>query len=595
MLLNARRILRQDDRKQLILLAIEDVSDRRRAEQLVEDAKTYAEAVVETVREPLIVLDGDLRVVQANRSFYQFFGVTPAETENRLLYDLGNGQWNIPKLRTLLEEVLPHHTEVHDFDVEHDFLGIGLRIMRLNARRLRREGNNATLFLLAIEDTTERRQAERVVEAARNYAESIVDTVRKPLVILDGGLRVKSANRAFCQTFHVTPEETANRPVYDLGNRQWDIPALRTLLEEVLPQKTVFNDYEVDHDFPGIGRRIMLLNARRLDRGPDATTLILLAIEDITEREIAERLLRENRELLRVTLGSIGDAVITIDTQGRVASLNTVSESLTGWKNDEATGVPLEEVFCIVNESTRQPVENPATRALREGVIVGLPNHTILIAKDGTERPIDHRAAPIQDEQGHVFGCVLVFRDVADQRRAERVIKESEARYRAIGETIDFGVWMCDTDGRNTHVSKPFLRLVGRTQEQITSVGWFDLIHATEAEKLVEAWKECVRTEGVWDREFRIMGVDGVWHNLLGRGVPVRNDEGRVLGWVGINLDIDRSKQAEQALRDGDRRKDEFLATLAHELRNPLAPIRNGLQIMKLAGGNPIRSRSTVG
>ena len=584
MLLNARRIHQQDDRTQLILLAIEDVSERRRAEQLVEDAKTYAEAVVETVREPLIVLDGDLRVVQANRSFYQFFRVTPEETENRLLYELGNGQWNIPKLRTLLEEVLPQHTEVHDFDVEHNFLGIGLRIMRLNARRLRRQGNNVTLFLLAIEDTTEQRRAERVVEAARNYAESIVDTVRKPLVILDGGLRVKSANRSFCQTFHVTPEETANRLIYDLGNRQWDIPALRTLLEEVLPQKTVFNDYEVDHVFPGIGRRIMLLNARRLDRGPDATTLILLAIEDITEREIAERLLRENRELLRVTLGSIGDAVITIDLRGRVASLNAVGESLTGWKNDEATGVPLEQVFRIVNESTRQTVENPAAKALRDGVIVGLANHTVLIAKDGTERPIDDSAAPIRDEQGHVFGCVLVFRDVADQRRAERAVKESEARYRAIGETIDFGVWMCDTGGRNTHVSKPFLRLVGRTQEQITGTGWFDLVHPAEVEKLVEAWKECIRTDGVWDREFRIKGVDGVWHYLLGRGVPVRNDEDRVLGWVGINLDIDRLKMAEQALRDGDRRKDEFLATLAHELRNPLAPVRNAVQLLNMTG-----------
>ena len=173
---------------------------------------------------------------------------------------------------------------------------------------------------------------------------------------------------------------------------------------------------------------------------------------------------------------------------------------------------------------------------------------------------------------------------MADQRRAERAIKESEARYRAIGETIDFGVWMCDTEGRNTHVSKPFLRLVGRSQEQITGVGWFDLIHPDEAEKLVEAWKECIRTDGVWDREFRIMGVDGVWHYLLGRGVPVRNDEGRVLGWVGINLDIDRLKMAEQALREGDRRKDEFLATLAHELRNPLAPVRNAVQLLNMKG-----------
>ena len=106
--------------------------------------------------------------------------------------------------------------------------------------------------------------------------------------------------------------------------------------------------------------------------------------------------MREQRERLRTTLASIGDAVITTDTEGRVTYLNAVAESLTGWTNAEAVGQPLDAVFRIVNEQTRQPVENPATRALREGVVVGLANHTVLIAKDGTERPIDDSAAPIR-------------------------------------------------------------------------------------------------------------------------------------------------------------------------------------------------------
>ena len=126
------------------------------------------------------------------------------------------------------------------------------------------------------------------------------------------------------------------------------------------------------------------------------------------------------REIFRVTLRSIGDAVITTDTQGRVTYLNEVAGSLTGWSHREAIGQPLENVFRIVNEITRQPVENPAMRALRDGIIVGLANHTLLIKKDGTECPIDDSAAPIRDEQGHVSGCVLTFRDVTAQRLVEQ-------------------------------------------------------------------------------------------------------------------------------------------------------------------------------
>ena len=128
----------------------------------------------------------------------------------------------------------------------------------------------------------------------------------------------------------------------------------------------------------------------------------------------------QRNEVFRVTLRSIGDAVITTDNGGCVTYINGVAESLTGWSHQEALAQPLDRVFHIVNELTRLPVENPAARVLREGVVVGLANHTILIKKDGTECPIDDSAAPIRNEEGHVSGCVLIFRDVTAQRSAER-------------------------------------------------------------------------------------------------------------------------------------------------------------------------------
>jgi diguanylate cyclase (GGDEF)-like protein/PAS domain S-box-containing protein len=136
-----------------------------------------------------------------------------------------------------------------------------------------------------------RKKAERVTQDARHYAESIVDTVREPLLVLDADLKVISASRSFYQSFKVKREETERHHIYDLGNRQWAIPKLRELLEDILPKTSSFNNLEVEHDFPGIGKRIMLLNARKIYRKTNRTQNILLAIEDITERkELEERL-----------------------------------------------------------------------------------------------------------------------------------------------------------------------------------------------------------------------------------------------------------------------------------------------------------------
>ncbi|HEX9936228.1 MAG TPA: response regulator [Longimicrobium sp.] len=293
MLLNGRK-LRAGRHAELLVLAMEDVTERREAEAELKSVETYAQDIVDTVREPLLILDPDLRVRSANRAFYQTFRVSCEETEQHLIYELGNGQWDIPDLRTLLDEVMGTGSVFNDFELEHTFPAIGRRVMLLNARMLR-AGSHAELLVLAMEDVTERRLAEAEVKAIETYAQDIVDTVREPLLILDTDLRVRSANRAFYQTFEVSAGETENQLIYQLGNGQWDIPALRTLLEDIIPASTVFSDFELEHDFPAIGRRVMLLNARRLQAGHHGE-LLVLALEDVTERRRAEEEVGKARE-----------------------------------------------------------------------------------------------------------------------------------------------------------------------------------------------------------------------------------------------------------------------------------------------------------
>jgi two-component system CheB/CheR fusion protein len=142
--------------------------------------------------------------------------------------------------------------------------------------------------VLTFTDFTELKKAEEEIQKAREYAENIVDTVREPLLILSTDLKVVSANRSFYKTFHMSPNETKGHTIFNLGNRQWDIPHLRELLEAILPRNASFDDYEVEHEFPGIGHRKLLLNARSILGETGETQLILLAMEDVTDREKTE-------------------------------------------------------------------------------------------------------------------------------------------------------------------------------------------------------------------------------------------------------------------------------------------------------------------
>lgn len=267
----------------------EEPSGGGQAAQMTGEARALAEAVVRTTTQPFLVLDATLRVEAANPAFLETFRVEPELTQGRELYQLGNGQWDIPELRQVMDSLGDEQGRhrIVDFRVEHEFEQIGKRIMLLNAERILPRGNAARI-LLAISDITEREQLRFGLEAAREFAEMTVDSLRDPLLVLDWDLRVRSANQPFYDTFQVRREGTEGRVIYDLGDGQWNIPALRELLEDVLPDDHAFDDFEVEHDFDGLGHRVMLLNARRLNHHQS----ILLVIEDITERRRSENQMR---------------------------------------------------------------------------------------------------------------------------------------------------------------------------------------------------------------------------------------------------------------------------------------------------------------
>jgi PAS domain S-box-containing protein len=304
----------------------------------------------------------------------------------------------------------------------------------------------------------------------------------------------------------------------------------------------------------------------------------------------------ESREVFRVTLRSIGDAVITTDIEARITYINGVGESLTGWSHAEALGQPLENVFRIVNEVTRQPVANPAMRALREGIVVGLANHTVLLKKDGSECPIDDSAAPIRDELGHVSGCVLIFRDVTAQRlvEQEKANQLLTARLLAsIVESSNDAIIGKSLDGIIQSWNAAAERLFGYTAEQAIGrhISLIIPLERIEEENLIiTRLRAGQRIEQYETERIRSDGQRIIVSLTIS---PINDDSGNVIGASKIARDITDRRQLEDDLRrlaadlsENDRRKNEFLATLAHELRNPLAPMSNMLEVVKRANGD---------
>jgi PAS domain S-box-containing protein len=312
-------------------------------------------------------------------------------------------------------------------------------------------------------DLTERQRNEDALKVALDYAENIIATLREPFVVLNRDLRVKTANRSFFESFHVSKEETENCLVYNLGDGQWDIPLLRTLLNEVLSNSHAVHDFEVEHNFPDIGQRAMLLNARKFPPESSNPQLILLAIEDVTDRKLADAALKDSEIRYRRLFESAKDGILILNAHTlKIVDSNPFMTGLLGYSHDEFFGKELWEIGLF----TDKEASRSAYRELQKNGFIRY-EHLPLESKKGKTVEVEFVSNVYEENHRKVVQCNI--RDITERCRLERQMEEQAA-----------------------------------------------------------------------------------------------------------------------ALAELDHRKDEFLAMLSHELRNPLAPILNAVQVLQLQkGGNP--------
>ena len=302
------------------------------------------------------------------------------------------------------------------------------------------------------------------------------------------------------------------------------------------------------------------------------------------ERRVADRTkeltravaaIAAERELLRTTLGSIGDGVIVTDLEGRTTFLNPVAEKLTGWATAEAKGRPLGEVFRIVSEQTREPLANPAERALAGRTTPDLESHTILISRSGAETPVDDSAAPIRNMSGGISGAVIVLRNIAERRRKERELEGRERELRMLVESIPQLAWMANPDGGVFWYNRRWYEYTGATFDEMKDWGWQKVHDPALLPAVIEKFRSHLASGEPWEDTFPIRRHDGEFRWHLSRAMPMKGEDGKVVRWFGTNTDITESKRALQQLRDSEEQfrtlvnnSPDIIARLDPELRH---------------------------
>jgi PAS domain S-box-containing protein len=289
----------------------------------------------------------------------------------------------------------------------------------------------------------------------------------------------------------------------------------------------------------------------------------------ISENEALRRhivALELEAQRFKATLYSIGDAVIAIDAGGIIVQMNHVAEKLTGWPEAEALGRQAVDVFRIINEETGAVVESPVTRVLREGAVAGLANHTMLVARDGTSRPIADSGAPIRDESGVITGVVLVFRDQTEERAAQKALKESECKFRETVEYLDEGYYCCKADGLLLDHNLAFNRILG-----------FDTAHNMRGTKLPDFWQdpkdrkqylaELMTRGSIQNFLINAKTADGAKIVVMVNSHLVKDDQDRLVRIVGTFTDFTERKQAEKDLFELKEQLEQLVIGRTQELQ----------------------------
>jgi PAS domain S-box-containing protein len=506
----------------------------------------YFKNIFNTVREAILILDENMRVLSANRSFFVIFKVDSANTIGSLLYDLGNGQWNIPYLRVLLEEVLPKNDTVDDYEIEHNFESIGHKNMLLNACKIREKNTESPIILLAIEDITERKLAEKALTESETKYRSLFEGSRDALMILvPPSWRFTSGNPAALALFGAkTEEEFIARTPGDLSPElQPDGHASTEKAGEMIA--TALS--EGSHFFEWTHKR---LNGEEfpstvlLTRMELAGKLFLQAtVRDITERRRLEDLLAESEERYRRIFETASDGIVLLEKrEGHIIHANPAAGEMLGYSEEEYIGKKLQDIGVSLDMSDFQTIMQALNKS-------GIINYDDVPVKTKSGQYIYTDIYMV--DRARLAQCNI--RDVTERKKAEQTLRESEEKYRTLVENIPQKIFAKDRSLVYVSCNENYARDLGIKPEEIAGKTDFDFfpkeladMYRADDMRVMEAGE----TEGV--EEQYMQSGEASWIYTV--KTPIRDTKGNTVGILGVFSDITERKKAADALRESEER-----------------------------------------
>jgi PAS domain S-box-containing protein len=637
------------------VIILNDITGRKQIENKLEKERNFSNAVIETAGALVVVLNPQGRIERFNRACERTIGYTFAEVRGEFIWDLLLVSEEAERVKAVFGKLKAGQfpSQVENFWKTRDgdrrliawsntvlledegsvmyIIGTGIDITESRKAEEALGKSNEELIavneeltatneeLVATEEELKQQllelaQSREALAALNKQLQDIIEFLPDATFVVDKNKRIIAWNKSIEEMTGVTKEEIIGKGDYAYALPFYGQP--RPMLVDIV----FSSDKELERQYLNFRRKgsiyygethapnifggrgaFIWIKASPLFDGKGRIAGAIECIRDVTDLRLAREQLFQEKERLSVTLSSIGDGVIAVDTGGRVTLINPVAETLTGYHQADAMGRPMGEIFNIISEQTRQPAKNPVQRVFEEGIIVGLANHTALITRDGTERSIADSAAPIRDSDGQMLGAILVFRDVTEERYLEKALFEEKERLAVTLRSIGEGVITTDTEGMVILINRVAEKLTGWPQEEAAGKSLaevFNVINEVTRESCGNLVEKAISSRGIVEPTGNVVLVagDGTERSVAKSIAPIFSHKSSIIGVVLVFRDVTELRKMEQeVLRANKLESLSILAGgIAHDFNNILTAVIGNISLARMYGINSVETLAVL-